>query len=121
MKEIVAIIRPNKVNATKDALEKLGAPSLTALSVLGRGRQKGIAEELKIEVRPSNLHVNKVAMKFIPKRMLFIVVPDSQVDLVIETLIKTNQTGQIGDGKIFVCPVDDVMRIRTEETGDNAL
>ena len=119
MKEIVAIIRPNKMIPTKQALDKINSPSITALSVLGRGYQKGIAEELNINIAPVSKH--KVAMKFIPKRMLFIVVEDSEVDLVIDTLIKTNQTGQIGDGKIFVCPVDDVIRIRTGETGDNAL
>ncbi len=122
MKEVSAIIRPRKVSATKEALVQLGYPSLTAIPVLGRGKQKGLAGEVDIEYRTGILEQNKHGgMKYIPKRYLSIVIPDDEVDTVLDTIIKVNQTGQIGDGKIFVCPVEDAIRIRTDEQGDDAL
>ncbi len=122
MKEIIAVIRPKKVSATKDALVKLGYPSLTAIPVLGRGKQKGLENEINIEFRPGTLDLNRhVAMKYIPKRYLSIVIPDDEVEAVIQAIIKTNQTDQIGDGKIFVCPVEEALRIRTEEQGNSAI
>lgn len=122
MKEIITIIRPNKVNATKEALADLGLPSMTAIPVLGRGKQKGIASEVNIEYRPGVFEQNKSGgMKYIPKRFLSIVVKDEQVEQIISAIAGINKTGQIGDGKIFVCPVDDVLRIRTDETGEAAV
>ncbi len=122
MKEIITIIRPKKVNATKDALAELGLPSMTAIPVLGRGKQKGIASEVNIEYRPGVFEQSKSSgMKYIPKRYLSIVVKDELVDKIIQTITDINKTGQIGDGKIFVCPVDDVLRIRTDETGEAAV
>jgi nitrogen regulatory protein PII 2 len=125
MNEIIAIIRPKKVESTKDALEKLGFPSITAISVLGRGKQQGIAGELNLDVRPELLTQGISAglkyMKYIPKRLLSLVVSDEDVDIVIETITKVNQTAQIGDGKIFVCPIEDAIRVRTDETGDSAI
>ncbi len=122
MKEIVAIIRPNKVGATKAVLEKLGFPSMTALSVSGRGRQRGIASELNYQV-PDKLQnpVKSGGMKYIPKRMLTLVVRDADVDELVQAIIEVNQTAQIGDGKIFVCPIDDAIRVRTSEVGDDAI
>ena len=122
MKEIIAIIRPKKVGATKDALEQAGFPGITATPVLGRGRQRGIAAELNFSIDPQLLSKGKTGgMKYVPKRYINIVVSDRDVNLVIQTIIKVNQTAQIGDGKIFVLPIDNAIRIRTSETADNAL
>lgn len=125
MKEIIAIIRPKKVVATKDALEKLGVPSITAVSVLGRGKQQGIASELNIDIRPNLVTQGRLAgmkdMKYIPKRLVYIVVCDKDVDAIVKAIIEVNQTSQIGDGKVFVCPVDDAIRVRTDEHGDGAI
>lgn len=122
MKEILAIIRPKMVKATKDALEKLGYPSITAIPVLGRGKQRGIVGEVDVEIRPKLLEENKNGgMKYVPKRQLSVVVKDEDADSVAKTIISINQTGQIGDGKIFICPVDDALRIRTDETGESAI
>ncbi len=125
MKEIITIIRPKKVTATKEALESLGFPSMTAVSVLGRGKQRGIAAELGIEIRPEVLARGKMAgmkyMEYIPKRLLSIIVCNEDVDEIVKTIIKVNQTDQIGDGKIFVCPVEDAIRVRTDEQGNEAI
>ncbi len=122
MKEIITIIRPKKVNATKEALVKLGVPSMTAIPVLGKGKQKGIDSEVNIEYRKGILEQNKSGgMKYVPKRYLSIVVSDEQEEAVVQTIIKINQTGQIGDGKIFICPVDDALRVRTDEQGNEAI
>jgi len=122
MKEIIIVIRPKKVNATKEVLTALGFPSMTAIPVLGRGKQKGIAGEVNIEYRPGILEENKSGgMKYVPKRYLSIVVSDENVEAVIEAIIKVNQTGQFGDGKIFICPVEDAIRIRTDEQGNEAI
>jgi len=122
MKEIITIIRSKKVNATKEALAKLGIPSMTAIPVLGRGRQKGIDGEVNIEYRKGILEQNRSGgMKYIPKRYLSVVVSDENTEAVIDTIIKINQTGQNGDGKIFVCPIEDALRIRTDEQGEDAI
>jgi nitrogen regulatory protein PII 2 len=122
MKEIVAIIRPKKMGATKDALDALGFPSLTAVPVIGRGKQRGIASEVNYDFTPALLSQGKSGgMKYVPKRMLSLVVADEDVDSVLQTIIRVNQTSQIGDGKIFVCPIDDVLRVRTSETGNAAV
>ena len=122
MKEIVAIIRPKMVGKTKDALEKLGFPSITAISVLGRGKQRGIAGEINVEFRPGILEqVKNGGMKYVPKRQISIVVKDADADLVVDTITSVNQTGQIGDGRIFVCPMEEVLRVRTNETGEDAI
>jgi nitrogen regulatory protein PII 2 len=125
MKEIIAIIRPKKVVPTKEALEKLGVPSLTAIPVLGRGKQKGIATELNIDIRPEVLvqgvKNGRQYMEYIPKRLFSIIVRNEDVDTIVETIIKINQTFEIGDGRIFICPVDDAIRVRTDEQGDSAV
>jgi nitrogen regulatory protein PII 2 len=123
MKEIIAIIRPKKVIPTKEALEKLGIPSLTAIPVFGRGKQKGIATEIEIE-RPEILDQSIKAgrkMEYIPKRLFSIIARNEDVDTIVETIIMVNQTGEIGDGRLFICPVDDAIRVRTDERGDSAL
>jgi nitrogen regulatory protein PII 2 len=122
MKEIIAIIRPKMVGKTKEALEKMGVPSLTATAVLGRGKQRGIAGEVDIEYRPHVLDEGAHrGMKYVPKRKLSLVVQDSDVDRIIQTIIGINQSKQVGDGKIFVCPIDDALRVSTGETADAAL
>ncbi len=125
MKEIIAIIRPKKVVPTKEALERLGVPSITAIPVIGRGRQRGIATELNIDIRPNVLVQGRLAgmkdLEYIPKRLLSIVAPNEDVDQIVETIIKVNKTSQIGDGRIFICPVDNAIRVRTDEQGDSAL
>jgi nitrogen regulatory protein PII 2 len=125
MKEIIAIIRPKKVIATKEALEKLGVPSVTATPVLGRGKQRGIAAELNIDICPDVLAQGIMAgmtyMEYIPKRLLSVIVRNEDVDTIVETIIKVNQTAEIGDGKIFICPIDNAIRVRTDEQGDSAV
>lgn len=122
MKEIIAFIRPNKMEATKEALDGLGLPSLTAEAVLGRGRQRGISGEVTTPIDTSmRVKEKSMGMKFVPKRMITLVVEDNQVDPIVRTLMKVNQTAQIGDGKIFVCPIEGAVRVRTNETGKDAL
>lgn len=122
MKEITAIVRPNKMSATKDALDKIGLTAITAIPVLGKGKQRGISGELNFYIQPRVLAKRySTGMKYIPKRLLSIVVNDEDVDLVVKTIIGVNQTAQIGDGRIFVESIDDVIRIRTGEKGESAL
>ena len=122
MKEIMAVIRPKNIETTKNALEKMGFPSMTAVSVLGRGRQRGIAGEINIDIRPERLNRGRSGgMKYVPKRLLTLVVRDSDVADVVDVLIRINQTGAVGDGKIFVCPLENAIRVRTDEEGDEAL
>lgn len=122
MKEIIAIIRPRKVSATKNALDTLGYPSMTATAVLGRGKQRGLANEVSFPIDAELKTVGKcLGMKFIPKRYLSLVVEDQHVKEVLDTIVTINRTGQVGDGKIFVCPIDNTIRIRTSESGNAAL
>jgi len=122
MKEIIAIIRPKKVGATRLALEHLGFPSQTAIAVLGRGRQRGLVGEVDVDL-PTEVIVKARAggMKFVPKRMLTLVVHNDEVDSIVRAIARVNSTGQIGDGKIFVSPIDDALRVRTHETGESAV
>lgn len=122
MKEIIAIIRPKKVGATRLALEELGFPSQTAVAVLGRGRQRGLATEVDVELSPEALAQGRSGgMKYVPKRLLTLVVHDDEVDSIVKTIARVNRTGEIGDGKIFVSPIDDALRVRTSATGENAI
>lgn len=121
MKEIIAIIRPNKITRTKEVLDALGFPSMTANTVFGRGRQKAIIGEVNFEIQNEKLSEEEGSMRYIPKRLISLVVPDEDASLVIESVMKVNNTGQIGDGKIFVCPIDDTVRVRTKETGEDAI
>jgi nitrogen regulatory protein PII 2 len=122
VKEIIAIIRPKKVGPTKKALEEIGFPGLTAMAVFGRGKQRGIAGEISCELPAALQGQGKSGcMKYVPKRMLSLVVSDEDVEPVVEEIVKVNQTARIGDGRIFICPVDNALRIRTDETGDSAI
>lgn len=122
MKEIIAIIRPKKVSPTRNALEQLGFPSMTVTAVLGRGLQRGIVGEVNVDC-PAELlsKANSGGMKYIPKRLLAIAAQDADVDKIVETIISVNQTARIGDGKIFVCPLEDALRVRTDEHGESAI
>jgi len=112
VKEIVAIIRPEKLQKVKNALEDAHCHGITVTEVKGRGRQLGITESY----RGSNYRVD-----LLPKTKLEIIVKDENLDKVIEVIIKNAQTGDIGDGKIFISNVEDVVRIRTNERGENAV
>ncbi|MBN2656131.1 MAG: P-II family nitrogen regulator [Spirochaetales bacterium] len=120
MKEVMAVIRINKVNETKKALAVAGFPSLTATGrVLGRG--KGTVD-FRIMQGAAEGHEEAIARlsdapQLVPKRLLTMIVHDDKVDLAVKTLIKVNQTGNSGDGKIFVLPVNDSYRVRTGERG----
>ena len=123
MKEVMAIIRMNMMNQTKRALSDAGISSLTARDALGRG--KGLVDmtllkgaEQGYEEAISQLGQSQ---RLIPKRILFIVVKEKMVEKTVKTIIKVNQTGKSGDGKIFVMPVRDSVRVRTGEKGANTL
>ncbi|QNB45196.1 P-II family nitrogen regulator [Thermanaerosceptrum fracticalcis] len=126
MKEVMAIIRMNKVNVTKKALSEAGISSMTARKVLGRGKMVNVHSIIDELAAPEEV-AGKIAeglaqgSRLIPKRMLNIIVPDDQVQKVIETIIKVNQEGHSGDGKIFVLPILDVVRVRTCERGIDAI
>ena len=112
MKEIIAIIRPEKLENVKSALEAIECRGLTVVEVKGRGRQLGVTESY----RGSDYRID-----LLPKTRLEIIVKDDEVEEVVNTIVKTAQTGDIGDGKIFISPVEDVVRIRTGERGEKAV
>ncbi len=124
MKEVIAIIRRHRLQETKAGLLGIGIPALTMVSVEGRGKQKGLPG-WNYELDPTLTEVEEkntgVSMRFIPKRMIYAVVEDDEVPRVVQTIIRTNQSGHIGDGKIFVCPVEDAVRVRTGENGEQAI
>lgn len=122
MKEVIAIIRPNKIAATKEALESLGFPGMTAVAVLGRGKQRGIAGECSFNIDPELLSKEQSSgMEYIPKRMMTLTVNNNDVDKVVTAIMKVNRTAQIGDGRIFVCPIENAVRVRTREEGEKAI
>jgi nitrogen regulatory protein PII 2 len=121
MKEIIAIIRPNKMAQTKDVLNALGFPAMTAQRVMGRGKQKAIIGEVSFDIQNETLLKEEGTMRYIPKRLISLIVPDEDVSLIVEAIMRVNQTGQNGDGKLFVCPIDEAVRVRTDERGKKAL
>ncbi|AST56456.1 nitrogen regulatory protein P-II [Thermoanaerobacterium thermosaccharolyticum] len=121
MKEIVAIIRRQKLHETKTALVGLGFSPMSILSVSGRGKQKGFIGEVDPVMDEFMLDEADVDVRFIPKRLISIVADDADVPEIVETIIKTNNTGYPGDGKIFVLPITDAIRIRTSEIGLSAI
>ena len=112
MKEIVAIIRPEKLEDVKKALEEIGCNGVTVVEVKGRGRQLGITESY----RGSDYRID-----LLPKTRLEIIINDEDVEKITDAIVKTAQTGDIGDGKIFISPVENVIRIRTGESGEKAV
>lgn len=112
MKKVEAIIKPFKLDAVKKALVGLGVQGLTLMEVRGFGRQKGHTEHYRGA---------EYTIDFIPKLLIEVVVADNLVNEVIEVIAEAARTGQIGDGKIFVSPLDEVVRIRTGEKGSAAI
>ena len=112
MKRVEAIIKPTKLDEVRDALHRLGVQGMTASEVKGFGRQRGHTEFHKGA---------EAAVGFLQKVKLEVVVDDEQVTAVVDAIIAAARTGKIGDGKIFVLPVEEVIRIRTGERGSKAL
>ncbi len=123
MKEIMAIVRINMMNKTKKALAEAGISSITARDALGRG--KGLVDLTLLEGAEKGYEEAIVQLgqsqRLIPKRIFFVVVPDRLVKKTVQTIIAVNRTGKSGDGKIFVMPVMDSVRVRTAESGDQVL
>lgn len=112
MKKIEAIIRPFKLEEVKEALVEIGIRGLTISEVRGYGRQKGHTETYR---------GSEYRIEFVPKIKIEVVVEDSKVEKIVDAILKTAKTGQVGDGKIFIYNVEDVVRIRTGESGKDAL
>jgi nitrogen regulatory protein PII len=112
MKKIEAIIKPFKLEEVKDALAEVGIEGMTVIEVKGFGRQKGHTEIYR---------GSEYTVDFLPKIKIETVVADSRVDAAVNAIIKVAKTGKIGDGKVFVSPVEQTVRIRTEEKGEAAL
>jgi nitrogen regulatory protein PII len=112
MKKIEAIIRPFKLDDVREALSEIGVRGMTLTEVKGYGRQKGHTELYR---------GSEYKIDFLPKIKIEIIAADSMVDNIVSTVVKASKTGQVGDGKIFVSPVDDVIRVRTEESGEDAI
>jgi len=112
MKKIEAIIKPFKLEEVKDALSGVGVEGMTVSEVKGFGRQKGHTEIYR---------GNEYTVDFLPKIKIEIVLADSVVTSAVDAIVKAAKTGKIGDGKVFVSPVEDAIRIRTEEKGERAV
>lgn len=112
MKHIIAIVRPEKLDDVRRALEKVGCSGLMILEIQGHGKQKGIVQQWRGE---------KYKVDLIPKVRVEVVVKDSELALIKKTIIENARTGDIGDGKMFISTVDEVVRIRTGEEGEVAL
>lgn len=112
MKLIIAIIKPFKLEEVKDALSEIGVVGMTVTEVKGFGRQKGHTEIYR---------GSEYTVDFLPKVKLEVVLPDDLVAKAVDAIIKGAKTGKIGDGKVFVAPIDEVVRIRTEERGEAAV
>ena len=112
MKKIEAIVRHHKLEEVKDALSAAGVTGMTITEVRGFGRQKGHTEVYR---------GTEYTVDFVPKVKIEVIIDDGKLQTAINTIVKSAQTGQVGDGKIFVSDLSDVVRIRTAETGASAL
>ncbi|HAV23964.1 MAG: transcriptional regulator [Ignavibacteria bacterium GWA2_55_11] len=112
MKKIEAIIRPFKLDDVREALSEIGVKGMTLTEVKGYGRQKGHTEVYR---------GSEYKIDFLPKIKVEIITSESMVERIVTTIIRASKTGQVGDGKIFISPIDDVIRIRTEESGEDAI
>ena len=123
MKEIMAIVRINMMNKTKKALAEAGISSITARDALGRG--KGLVDLTLLEGAEKGYEEAVAQLgqsqRLVPKRVFFVVVPDRLVSKTVKTIVAVNRTGKSGDGKIFVMPISDSVRVRTGESGDQVL
>jgi nitrogen regulatory protein P-II 1 len=112
MKKIEAIIKPFKLEEVKEALADIGVEGMTVSEVKGFGRQKGHTEIYR---------GSEYTVDFLPKIKIEVVITDAQADPAVAAILKAAKTGKIGDGKIFISPVESAVRIRTEETGEKAV
>ncbi len=112
MRKIEAIIRPSKLDDIREALEEIGVKGMTISEVKGYGRQKGHTELY----RGSEYNID-----FLPKVKIEVIVGDGMLDKVVKTIITNAKTGQVGDGKIFIFPVEQVIRVRTAEVEEDAI
>jgi len=112
MKQIQAIIRRERLGEVMDALEAIHCPGIMAWAIEGHGKQKGLQEHFR---------GRSFTVRLIPKVKLEIVVQDDEVESVVEAILKAAATGEVGDGKIFVAPIESAIRIRTQEVGEAAL
>lgn len=112
MKKIEAVIRTTKRDEVCKALEQAGCPGIMITEIEGYGKQKGLTQQWRGK---------EYKVEFLPKVKLEIIVHDKDVDKIIESIVKSAMTGKVGDGKIFVYPVEDVLRIRTGEKGESAV
>ncbi len=112
MKKIEAIVKPFKLEEVKDALGEIGVTGMTVSEVKGFGRQKGHTEIYR---------GSEYTVDFLPKIKIEIVLPDSLADQAVAVIIKSAKTGKIGDGKVFISNIEDAIRIRTEEKGEQAV
>ena len=112
MKKLEAIIKPFKLEEVKEALAELGIEGMTVTEVKGFGRQKGHTEIYR---------GSEYTVDFLPKIKIELVLADGQIESAVEAIIKAAKTGKIGDGKVFVSPIENAVRIRTEETGEQAV
>ena len=123
MKEVIAVIRMNMMNKTKKALQDAGVVAFFAHEAFGRG--KGLVDPKSLEGAKEGIHEAVAVLgekdKLYPKAMLTVVVEDSLVPDVVQVICETNKTGKPGDGKIFVLPVADAVRVRTGETGNKSI
>ncbi|MDR3149732.1 MAG: P-II family nitrogen regulator [Oscillospiraceae bacterium] len=122
MKEVMAFLRPNKINATKTALANNGFPAFTCRPCLGRGKQMGLSYELLGTLSEGDLPTNQIGeslserTRLVAKRFFTLIVKDDEVKKVVDIIIDANQTGNPGDGKVFVLPIYEAITIRTGET-----
>jgi nitrogen regulatory protein P-II 1 len=112
MTKIEAVIQPSRFESVKEALHEIGVEGMTVLEVRGHGRQKGHTETYR---------GREYEVDLLPKIKIEMVLPDKLVDVTVQTILKTAKTGKIGDGKIFLTKVDEAIRIRNEERGEQAL
>ena len=112
MKKITAIVRPEKMDAVRAALEEVGSPGIMIAEIEGHGKQKGIEQQWRGE---------KFRVELLPKMKLEVVVDNGSVNAIVSAVLKAAKTGEIGDGKIFVSDVENVIRIRSGEEGSKAI
>jgi nitrogen regulatory protein P-II 1 len=112
MKRVEAIIRPHKLYDVREALLEKGVKGMTVIEVKGFGRQKGHSEVYR---------GSEYKIDFLPKVSLVVVIPDQLLETVVSTIVKVGRTGDTGDGKIFISSIEEVIRVRTNESGEEAL
>ena len=112
MKKIEAIIRPERLGKVRQALEEMSYPGITITEVKGHGKQEGITQQWRGQ---------EYRVDLLPRAKIEIVVLDEDVARTVETIVRTARTGELGDGKIFILPVEDAVRVRTGDYGENAI